>query len=442
MILLVSIYVGGISGGLVSATLLRMPGTPSSMMTTFDAYPMASQGQPGKALGLGVSASFFGGFFSWIFLVSLARPMSIIAVKFSPFEYFSLVFMALILIVLISKGSMVKGLLSGLLGILATMPGVDTCSGFIRLTFGLHELEGGFGLLPVLIGIFAFNQLMVEALKIRNQPTKIVAGDTKGIFLSSKEWKENFVNLLRSSLIGTWIGILPGVGANLGSMISYTTAKSASKAPEKFGKGSPEGIIASEAGNNATIGGALIPLLALGIPGSIVDAILIGALILHGMQPGPLLFVNNPDVAYAIITTALVANCVMFLLMSGLIKYIAKISLVKKSFLIPAVFAFCVTGTFSLANRIFDVITMVVFGIIGFLFERADVPLQPFVIGFVLAPIAEEYLRSGLMISRGSFLPFLTRPISALCLFIALALLVAPYIKGLIQKKNEERNKT
>jgi putative tricarboxylic transport membrane protein len=245
--------------------------------------------------------------------------------------------------------------------------------------------------------------------------------------MSLSDWKQQFINLMRSSLIGTWIGILPGVGANIGSIVSYTTAKNLSKTRDRFGTGAPEGIVASEAANNATVCGALIPLISMGIPGSINDAILIGALILHGIQPGPLLFVNNPDVVYAIIATGLVANVMMYLIMVGTARYMARVVAVPKAYLLPAIAVFCVIGTYAVANRTFDVWTMLGFGIVGFLLERVGVPLTPFIIGFVLAPIGEEYLRSGLMISGGSFLPLLTRPMAASCIVISLVLLVWPF---------------
>jgi putative tricarboxylic transport membrane protein len=248
--------------------------------------------------------------------------------------------------------------------------------------------------------------------------------------MSLADWRHQSVNLIRSSAIGTWIGILPGVGANVGSVVSYTAAKQLSKEGDKFGTGIPDGIVASEAANNATIGGALVPLVAMGIPGSINDAILIGALIIHGIQPGPLLFVNNAPVVYAIITTAFVANAMMYLIMVGSVPFVMRIVDIPKCYLLPVISVFCVIGSFAVGNKTFDVWTMVSFGVIGFLMEKAEVPLNPFVIGIVLAPIAEEYLRSGLMMSNGSFMPLVTRPISAICLILTLMLLLVPALKS------------
>lgn len=423
--LLVAMYVGAISGGLITATLLRMPGTPAAVMTTFDGYPMARAGKPGRALGLGITASFVGGLISWVFLATLSQPLSDFAVRFGPFEYFSLVLMALVLIASVTEGSMIKGLLSGMLGMLVAMPGVDPSAGDLRLTYGFHEMDAGLNLLPVLIGVFAIGQVIADVVKIEER-VKAVKMDRKGIFLSVGDWLRHSGNLIRSSLIGTWIGILPGVGANIGSIVAYTGAKTFSKKPELFGTGSEEGIIASEAANNATVGGALVPLIAMGIPGSVIDAILLGALLVHSIQPGPLLFVNNPDVVYAVIATALIANVVMFAVMLGAVGYLAQLRNVPRAFLMPAIVVFCVVGSYALSNRMFDVWVMLVFGVVGYFLERAKVPLGPFVIGLVLAPIAEESLRSGLMLSNGSYLPLVERPMSAGFMVVAVIMLIWP----------------
>ncbi|MCK5193755.1 MAG: tripartite tricarboxylate transporter permease, partial [Desulfobulbaceae bacterium] len=345
MILLISMYVGGISGGQIASILLGMPGAPSAVMTTFDGYPLARDGKPGRALGLGIGASFFGGLVSWIFLVLLARPLSEIAVRFGPFEYFTLVLMAMVLIASISQGSMVKGILSGFLGMLVAMPGVDPSTGGVRLTFGFHAMDAGFRLLPILMGVFAVGQIITEIISVERRMSSIKMS-MKGILMSLKDWKSQAFNLLRSSLIGTWVGILPAIGGNIGSVLSYTAAKNMSKTPERFGKGAEEGIVASETANNATIGGALIPLISMGIPGSVVNVFVLAALLVHGHQPGPLLFTTNPEVVYAIIATMFVANIFMFLIMTGTVKYIAKLSMVPKAYILPVILVFCIIGSY------------------------------------------------------------------------------------------------
>ena len=427
VVLLIAMYVGAITGGLITATLFRMPGTPSNVMTTFDGYPLAKSGRPGRALGLGISASFVGGIISWFFLFLLAKPLSIWATRFGPFEYFTLILMAMVLIASVSQGSLVKGLIAGLLGMLASMPGVDPSAGQPRLTFDWYMLNGGLKLLPVLIGVFAVSQIISDILEI-GRPMERISASTRGLLMTLRDWKRNAANMLRSSLIGTWVGILPGVGASIGSVIAYTTTKNLSKSPERFGKGAEEGIIASEAANNATVGGALVPLIAMGIPGSVIDAILIGALMIHSIQPGPTLFLTNYDVVWAMIAACLVANVLMYAIMLGSVGWVARLAQLPRTFLLPVIIVFCVVGSFGLDNTMFDVWVMLIFGVIGFLLERAKYPLGPFVIGFVLAPLMEEKLRSGLMMTAGSIEPIYTRPLPLLFLGVALILLVWPLI--------------
>jgi len=437
MILLTSMYVGSISGGLISATILRMPGTPASMMTTLDGYPMAKGGQPGRALGFGITASFVGGIVSWLFLVGLSRPMADISTKLSPFDLFSLVLVALVLIAAVSEGSLVRGVLSGLLGILAAIPGASPATGEVRWTFGMSELSDGLKLLPVLIGLFAVSQVIHEIVYL-DQHGERVSVNRRGIFMRLADWKAQAVNLLRSSLIGSWIGILPGIGANIGSVMAYSAAKSVSKTPEKFGHGSEEGIVASEAANNATVGGALIPLIALGIPGSVIDAILLGGLVIHGLTPGPLLFKYNPEVVYTMMAAVLLANIFMFLFMVASAGWLARLADTPRELLLPAVVVFCVVGSYGLNNRMFDIWVMLAFGLIGFGMEKLKIPLAPFVIGFVLAPIAEENLGAGLMASGGSYLPLITRPVSLFFCMIAAVLLLWPFVKRIRQLANFE----
>ena len=420
LVLLVSMYVGSVSGGLITATLLRMPGTPASIMTTLDGYPMAQQGNAGRALALGIGSSFVGGMISWAFLVCLAGPMATWSLSFGPFEFFALVLVALVLIASVGGRSLSLGMLSGALGVLIAMPGSSPATGATRWTMGMHELDDGFKLLPVLIGLFAVNQIIQQTLRNResSKPSIVIADDA--LRFRKDDAKVHGLNLIRSSLIGTWIGILPGIGANVGSIVAYATAKKASKRPEAFGHGSEEGIVASESANNATVGGALIPLVAMGIPGSVIDAILLGALVIHGLQPGPMLMQQDPLAVQTIMGTLFVANVftLLFLLMGA--RAMARAASVPPYVLTPIVMIFCVIGSFALANRMFDVWVMLAFGVVGYLFERGRIPLAPLVIGFVLAPIGEEHISAGLMQSGGSLLPLAQRPIAAtLCLIAA-----------------------
>lgn len=422
LVLLVSMYVGAVSGGLISATLLRMPGTPAAVMTTLDGYPMAQAGQPGRALGLGIGASLVGGLFSWLALWALAKPMADWSTLLGPFEYFSLVILALALLAGLGESTRAKSLLAGGLGVLTAMPGTHPATGELRWNFGTVALTDGFRLIPVLVGLFAIGKIIADLSGRSTTIERTPGADSSWISLT--EWKRHTFNLLRSSGIGTVIGVLPGVGANIGSLAAYAAAKRASKEPGLFGKGSEEGIVASEAANNATVGGALIPLLALGVPGSVIGAVLLGALVVHGLQPGPLLFRQNPEAVHAIIGTMLVANVMMCGLMLCSARWIARISTVPKRFLWPLVFLSCVWGAYALGARWFDVSVMLAFGIVGWLMESARTPLSAFVIGFVLAPVAEENLCAGLMASGGSYLPLLTRPVSLTFLVLALFLVL------------------
>ncbi|QDT44499.1 Tripartite tricarboxylate transporter TctA family protein [Gimesia alba] len=440
MTLLVSMYVGSISGGLITGTLLRMPGTPASVMTTLDGYPMSQQGQPGRALGLGIYASLVGGLISCVFLVTLSAPIARWSTQLGPFEYFSLVLMALVLIATIDGASLTRSLFSGTLGILAAMPGISAATGEVRLTFGFTPLNGGFKLLPVLIGMFAINQVLRDIANIDKKVPRVSVTHS-GLWLTFRDWKNQWVNMLRSSFIGTFIGILPGIGANIGSIAAYSAAKNSSKTPQKFGSGSAEGIIASEAANNATVGGALIPLVAMGIPGSVIDAILLGALVLHGLQPGPRLFSDHPELVHTIMGTYFLANLVMFAVMIASVGFLAKLVRFPRPFLLPIILTFCIAGAFALSNRMFDVWVMLGFGLLGLVLERNRIPLAPFVIGFVLGPIAEENLCAGLMSSHGSWLPIITRPISLLFVAISALLLIVPLVRR-FRKQSDSKKET
>ncbi len=429
IVMMVAMTVGSVSGGLISATLLRMPGTPSSIMTTFDGHPMAARGEPERALALGIGASLIGGLIAGFFLVVLSPPLSRWAMTFSPWEYFTMVLMAIVLIASISQGSMIKGLLAGFLGMVFAMPGLNESDGQLRLTMGVHHFDGGFNLLPVLLGIFVMSQIIKDAYEIGKAPAQLKLGGAR-ILLRLGEWKKHGVNIFRSAIIGTWIGILPGVGASISAMVAYVTAKNLSKTPEKFGTGHEEGIIASEAANNANVGGALIPLITMGIPGSPIDAILLSALILHNIQPGPLLFLTNGEFVWALIAAYLVANVLMFLIMTVSVRWISRVIVFNKAYLLPVIFVCCVVGAYALSNRMYDVWVLIAFGLIGFMLDRCKVPLGPFVIGFVLAPIFEGELRSSLQLSDNGFLGILDRPIASTFLAISIAMLFWPFIQS------------
>jgi putative tricarboxylic transport membrane protein len=428
VILLVSMFVGGVSGGLVTATLMRIPGEPNAIMTTLDGYPLARRGFPGRALGLGNAASIVGGALSWVALVLLTGPLAKAAIIFGPWENFALVLMALALITSLSRGSFLKGMIAALLGVLLAMPGVDETSGRVRLTFEIDALTNGFQLLPVVVGMFALSQIVADTLHV-DQGTDHVRANMRGILISLRDYVVHGWNMLRSALIGVWIGVLPGVGATVASIVAYSTAKSLSKTPEAFGTGSEEAIVAAESANNATTGGTLIPLLALGIPGGLADAILLAALMIHNLKPGPLLFATNPDIVNAIMATHLAAHIAMFALMTVGCVIFARLMLVPRAFLFPLVIVFCVVGAYAPDSQISDVWIMLIFGIVGLALEYARFPLAPFVVGFVLGPLAEAKLRTALMTSAGSMLPLLQRPIALGFTLVAVTTCLWPLLR-------------
>jgi len=429
IILLVSVYVGVVTGGLITAVVLNIPGTPASLVSTWDGHPMARRGEAGRALGLGIVASFVGSLISWLFLVFLSPPLARIALSFNHFDIFAMVVMALVFIATLSEGSIVRALISGLLGMLLAMPGLDPVSARLRLDFGFPEMAAGFQMLPVLIGLFGVSQVIADAVDVEEKAERFRF--TGSVFPRLAAWRAQAVNLVRSSVIGTWIGILPGIGAAIGSLVSYSIAKNLSPRPERFGTGIDDGIVASEAANNATVGGALVPLITLGIPGSVADVILLAALILHGVTPGPLLFTNNPEIAWAVIWTMLLASFAMLGLMLAMTRPIARIVDIPRVYVLPAVLILCVVGSFAVNNRFFDVWVMLGAGLLGYVLTRLRVPHGPFAIGFILAPMAEGALRSALMASNGSFAPLWQQPSTLGFLGLALLTLLWPLWRGL-----------
>lgn len=393
--LLISLYVGGISGGLISAILLNIPGTPSSIATTFDGVPMAQSGHAGRALGIGVFYSFVGTIFGTVILVFIAPQLSKVAIKFSAFEYCALAVFSLCLVIALAGKDFIKGVMSALLGVMIATVGLSPLDSMKRFTFGNTQLTGGFELLTVLIGLYAVTEIAGEAYEATH-PKKMEirkVDKVKGFGFSFAEFRKNFVPMLRSAVIGTGIGILPGIGGGTAGMLSYTVERTSSKNPEKFGKGCMEGILASECSNNAVIGGALVPLLTLGIPGDGVTAMLLGALMIHQVVPGPLIFRKYGDVVYAIYAALLISTIFMLLVEWLGMKAFVNVLRIPRNYLLPPVIALCAIGAFGSSNRVFDVMALVFFGVIGYLLSKADMPVPPLVLGFILGPMFEENLR-------------------------------------------------
>ena len=421
MALLVVVYVGGISGGALTAILIRMPGTPASVATTLDGYPMAQQGKAGQAIGNAVVASFVGTLISAVFLISFAPSLARFAVKFFYPEYVAVCLFALVAVVSVSGKSISRGLVTGLLGLLTATFGLSEVDALQRFTFGFPQMSGGFGLIPTLIGLFAVSQIILEASSTsrRGAKAQVLTGS---VLPKLSDIRKNGMNYVRSGLIGTAIGILPAVGGAPAGLIAYAQARNASKTPERFGKGAVEGVIAAETANNATIGGALIIALTLGIPGDPPTAILIGGLMIHGLQPGPLLFSQSPDVIFAIYFAVMFGAFAMMVAMLLLAKHLARLTEISKPMMLPFLLIIASAGVFSINNRIFDVGVMIAFGALGYILERFRYPLAPFVLGMLLGPIIEDNFRRLVEIEGTAILIF-TRPISVSFVILTLVFL-------------------
>ncbi|MFS0862006.1 tripartite tricarboxylate transporter permease [Fredinandcohnia sp. 179-A 10B2 NHS] len=430
--LLLGVFSGGVYGGSMTAVLANIPGTPSSMMTALDGYPLGQKGEAGKAIGMATIASFIGGLISAVILSIFAPSIARVALNFSAQEYFAVALFGLGIIAFISNGSMIKGLLSGCLGLLIATVGMDPMTGFERFTAGSADLLSGVELLPVLIGIFGLGEILIVAFSSLNgvKTTKQIGK----IIPSKEEIKENTPTIFRGSIIGSFIGAIPAAGGTIAGIIAYGFEKRISRNPEKFGTGYLKGVSAPESANNATTGGAMIPMLTLGIPGDAITAILIGALVLHGLQPGPLLFQNNPDIVSMIFILLLLSNFAFLAI--GLLgaRVVSKVMTTPMGILLPTILILCAVGTYSIRNSFFDLGVLIVFGIVGFLFNKADIPAAPLVLGLILGPLVEQNLRRSLVLSEGDFLTFFTRPISATFLVLTILVLVFPLLTKGINK--------
>ncbi|WP_345899927.1 tripartite tricarboxylate transporter permease [Martelella sp. UBA3392] len=415
--LLISIFVAGSCGGAISAILLRIPGTPLAAATLLDGYPMAQKGEAREALGLAIAASAFGGIIGGIVLVFFSPVLAEFALGFAPPEYFALGVTGLLTIAVVSHEATIKGLITGVFGVLLSTIGYDQFTDIERFQFGLDGLLGGVNMVAVVIGIFAISEIVSQARQgnFNVKPDIAITRPSFGAILHTlRDWW----NLLRSSLLGTFFGALPGLGGGSSSFMAYAMARAQSKRPETFGTGNPQGVVATEASNNATVGGTLIPTLALGIPGDASSAVLMGALIILGFFPGPGLFENNLDVVGGIFLSYMSAN--IYLLVAGVLLtpvFILFIR-VRKFMLLPVVALLCVLGVYSISSSIFDLWTALAFGAIGLALRVFNYPLPPIVIGLVLGPICEQNLRRSLTISGGDWSIFTDRPISGTILAI------------------------
>lgn len=424
--LLIALYVGSTSGGLISAILLKIPGTPASIATVWDGGPMRDKGEAGRALGIGILYSFIGGIISTLALIFVSPFLAQVAMKFSIFEYAAMTFMSLAVIASVCDAPMINSLIGGLLGLFLSFVGMDAFSDVTRFTFGSRQLLSGFSMTSLLIGFFAIAEIFKYALQKQSDQGTVLAAKIKGFGVSWREFREQFGNMIRSALIGIGIGILPGIGGSTSSILSYTVAKNASKHPEKFGTGVIDGVIASETANNATVGGALIPLLTLSIPGSTVCAIMLGGLQSHGVFPGPLIFQKNGELMYAIYAALIVANIAFFLIEYKGINLITRALKVPTYYMLPIVVVMCAIGAFTDNNRVFDVKVIFFFSVVALILNLMRIPSTPLIIGFILGPTLELNFRRAIMYDQGNLAQFFTRPISCVMIIIGCIMLFWP----------------
>lgn len=408
--MLIGVYIGGMSGGAISAILLNIPGTPSAVVTTFDGYPMARKGQAAKAMGWAAFSSFFGTVFSWLILIFLSSYLAVICTSFSVFEYAALAFFGLTIVAAITSKDIFKSFSMLCLGLFLSIIGTDPLFGNTRFTFGNINLMGGLYITPVVIGLFSFPQILKTATEISGS-RKLERVRVRDILPSFGEIWQHKLPLLVTSAIGTFIGIIPATGQSIACFLSYSQCQKLTKDPTPFGEGNPDGIIASEAANNSVCGGALVPMLTLGIPGDSVTAVLLGGLMIHGLQPGPALFVEEFDFIVGIFTAMLVGAVAMLILNVFCIRFFTKIISAPNCYLVGGVVIVSMIGSYALHSNFFDVLVMFVIGFISYFLAKANYPLAPVVLGLVLGSMFERELRTALRMSNGSMAPFFTRPI-------------------------------
>lgn len=421
---LLAVYCGGLSGGSISAILLNIPGTAASVTTTFDGYPMAQRGESMRALSLATVSSFFGGLISAIILAFLTGSLANFALSFGPWEYFGAALFSLALISTLIDGSIIKGLMSTCIGVLLAMVGTDPIISQSRLTFGFFELSAGINIVIIIIGIFALSEIIFSTNKSL-EVSKGVEGDfsIKEFINAFKETKKFSFSVVISSIIGTVLGILPGLGGGTAGVMAYTRAKVSSKNPEEFGTGCAEGIIAPEAAKNAVSGGAMIPAVALGVPGSSPVALIMSAFLVHGVTIGPLIIAEQPHIVQAIFIALIVANIFMFLIQGGMVKYFAKIICVAKYVLFPVIAVFCVVGAYIISSSMFNVYLMILLAVLGMILIQNGLPAAPIVMGFTLGSTVEGYYRKAIIAYNGSLIDAITTP-SLGTVFVLLAIII------------------
>ncbi len=435
IIMMAGIYYGSMYGGSTTSILVNIPGEAASVVTTLDGHAMAKGGRAGPALGMAAMASFFAGTFSIIALMLVAPTLARVAVAFGPPEYFSLMVLGLTVLAFLTQGSIAKSMLMACFGIILGLVGIDQITAMPRLTFDRLELLDGIGLVPVVMGLFGVAEILANLE--REVQREVVSARIGGLWPSLKDWADSKWAIVRGTVLGFFLGILPGGGAVIASFASYAIEKKVADDPERFGKGAIEGVAGPEAANNAAAGGAFIPLLTLGIPPNVVMALLLGAFIIHGLQPGPLMMTQNPGIFWGIIASMYIGNVMLLILNMPLIGMWVQVLKVPYKLLFPLILMFCIVGVFSSGSAVFDVFVMTIFGALGYLMRKFGYEAAPLVLAFVLGPMLENNLRKSLILSRGDFWIFLERPISLACLAIAALVLVAPLLPSFAARREK-----
>ncbi|MGG0409550.1 tripartite tricarboxylate transporter permease [Peribacillus simplex] len=426
IILLAGVYYGAMYGGSTTSILLNTPGESSSVVTTLDGYQMAKKGRAGSALSISAIGSFVGGIVTLIAMIALAQPLSTIAIKFGPAEYFSLMLLGLAAVSGLAGKSVTKALIMTVCGLLIGTIGIDNVSGIARFTFDIPWLYQGVEFLTIAVGLFALGEVFKTILEKEEDDGEIAK--INNLIPSKEEFKESAGPIARGSLLGFFVGILPGAGATLASFFSYLMEKRISKKPERFGTGAIAGVAGPETANNAASGGAMIPLLTLGIPGSGTTAILMGALMMYNVQPGPLLFEDHPQVAWGLIASMFIGNLMLLILNLPLVKVFAKIIETPKKYLIPIIIAISIFGVYAVQVSTYDLLLLLVCGVLGYFLSKNDYPIAPLVLGLVLGPMIENNMRRALTISDGDYSLFFTRPLSLTFLIVTALWLLIPVL--------------
>jgi len=426
VVMLAGIYYGAMYGGSTTSILVNIPGEAASVITCLDGYQMARKGRAGPALAISALGSFIGGTFSVIALMFLAYPLSEVAVKFGPPEYFSLMCMGLVVVTYLAKGSLSKALIMATLGLILGVVGTDPISGKFRFTLGLAELADGIDLVPIVMGLFGISEVLTNIEK----PIQRIVFETKikHLLPTREDWRRSMGPIIRGSIIGFFLGILPGGGSIISSFVAYSTEKKISKYPQKFGTGVIEGVAGPETANNAATGGAFVPLLAIGIPPNVVMALLFGALLVHGVYPGPMLMKQHPEIFWGTIASMYVGNAMLLVLNLPLIGIWIKLLKVPYRILFPLILLFTLIGSYAINNKTFDVLVMILFGLVGYVLRKFQYEEAPLVLAFILGPILEQAFRQSLIMSNGSLTIFVTRPIALMALTLSAGLLASTLI--------------